>query len=765
MTGSSAYRLDELGWLQFDRLCSLVLEADAELSDLHWRGRGDIARTAVVEGQIGLRDQRAWLGGPVTLAVLWIRDGPVRESRLSEFRDRVVGLPHDRAEWLLVLTNLDTAGARRALHADATARDRRVVLLGAAEISASLDRDPRLRVAMPSVLGLRDLDGLIDPDVRGRSSLDVERAQELARVFWPTHAYDRARDVLARHRFVVLTGPPEMGKTAIAEMLALAYLTDGWEAHQCSDPEQVWRVFDRERRQVFIADDAFGSTEYRPDAAERWARGLGQLLEMLDAQHWLIWTSRPAPLKAGLRRVQRESGAERFPAPGEVLVDASDLDLVDKTLILFRHAKDHGAAGRARRLVRTAGLSIVEHPHFTPERIRRFVTDGLDELPDLVADDQRRLLRLIEQELACPTAAMRTSFRALGSEHRELLISLVDAPAGLIDERELAAVTRRHHAGGLSRPVNELIDRLTDHFLRVTPLGIGWVHPSWRDLVIDELREDPQARQRFLSVCGVDGATLALSSAGGAAGERTLPLLIADADWDALGDRLHQLRLELEDRELARVLLALGGALGGVGDPRQALELDSLAVNVLDATRCAWDEQHRPVPAFLLEAWYELRAGVRKPVDHPQLAPTWVELHPGGLLLEHPDHVELARTEEWLALAEVLRRYDPRALERFGFFSTDQDLLRRLIVALTRTLADEDLRPLTQGVLARIERLVPGLRGDARTAREIGRMVEGLGRGRWWVPEDIAAPPTTEPAAAGASRFHPEDVDRVLRDL
>jgi len=313
--------------------------------------------------------------------------------------------------------------------------------------------------------------------------------------------------------------------------------------------------------------------------------------------------------------------------------------------------------------------------------------------------------------------------------------------------------------------VNELIDRLTDHFLRVTPLGIGWVHPSWRDLVIDELREDPQARQRFLSVCGVDGATLALSSAGGAAGERTLPLLIADADWDALGDRLHQLRLELEDRELARVLLALGGALGGVGDPRQALELDSLAVNVLDATRCAWDEQHRPVPAFLLEAWYELRAGVRKPVDHPQLAPTWVELHPGGLLLEHPDHVDLARTEEWLALAEVLRRYDPRALERFGFFSTDQDLLRRLIVALTRTLADEGLRPLTQGVLARIERLVPGLRGDARTAREIGRMVEGLGRGRWWVPEDIAAPPTTEPAAAGASRFHPEDVDRVLRDL
>ena len=401
MTESPSYRLDELGWLQFDRLCSLALEADAGLSDLHWHGQGDIARVAIVDGPVALRERAIRLAGPVAVAVMWVPASPLMELRLQKLRERFVRLPADDVERTLVLTNVEGAGAEAALRGDPVAERRRAVVLGAEEISASLDRDPRLRAAMPSVLGLRDLDGLIDPAVRGRSTLDVERAQELARVFWPTRAYDRARDVLGRHRFVVLTGPPEMGKTAIAEMLALAQMTDGWEGHECNDPEQVWRVFDRERRQVFIADDAFGSTEYRPDAAERWARGLGRLLEMLDSQHWLIWTSRPAPLKAGLRRVQRESGAERFPAPGEVLVDASDLDLAEKTLILFRHAKAHGAAGMARRLVQSAGSSIVEHPHFTPERIRRFVADRLDELPRLAADDQRRLLRMIEQELAC----------------------------------------------------------------------------------------------------------------------------------------------------------------------------------------------------------------------------------------------------------------------------------------------------------------------------------------------------------------------------
>ena len=136
---------------------------------------------------------------------------------------------------------------------------------------------------------------------------------------------------------------------------------------------------------------------------------------MLDEDHWLIWTSRPAPLKAGLRRVQSERGSERFPAPGEVLVDASDLDLAEKTLILFRHAKARGASSVARKLLRSAALSIVEHPHFTPERIRRFVTDRLDTLPQLVvADGSWRVRVAVERELASPTEAMRTSFRALG---------------------------------------------------------------------------------------------------------------------------------------------------------------------------------------------------------------------------------------------------------------------------------------------------------------------------------------------------------------
>jgi hypothetical protein len=794
--------LDELGWLQFERVCSLLLEADAGLSDLSWLGHADTGRVALVEGPVVLTVEGIRLQGPVTVAVVWIADDESSERRLEALARRVLALVSELGFWcqdlVLVLTNLDVAAARAELQRQplsdvpADQRDelpsadrtegRSVVFVGARELGACLDRHATVRMAMPSVLGLRDLTPLIAADVRARSSLDVEHAQALARVFWPTRAYERARKVLATHRFVVLSGPPEMGKTAIAQMIALAQMSDGWEAHECNNPEQLWRVFEAKRRQVFVADDAFGSTEYRPDAAERWARALGQLLAMLDQDHWLIWTSRPAPLKAGLRRVQRERGSERFPAPGEVLVDAGDLDLAEKTLILFRHAKARGASEAARRVVRLAALAIVEHPHFTPERIRRFVTDRLEVLAQLAFEEGFWHVReAVERELASPTEAMRTSYRALEPEHRELLIALLDAPAGLIDERELSATVRRHRAGGLSRPPSELIDRLTDHFLRITPLGIGWVHPSWRDLVIDELREDAAARRRFLDACSVHGAMLALSQDGGSAGERTLPLLVSDEDWDRLGARLRQIVLQIEDQDLARLFLALrlalraalrGGLRAALTRPAVPAEIEysqtrearNLAEYLLTVTARRWDEQGQPLQVFLLESWYALRRLASGDIRPPKIGPTWAELYPASLHALGLERFELARADEWLALAQTLASYDPKTLLAIGFYERDQELLEHLSEALELTI-DADTRQLAESILTRIQELAlrDAKRAAQRALTTIGN--EAAGEQQWWIPEDIPIPPSTDRVQTGLVDFTRDDVDRVLSDL
>jgi hypothetical protein len=760
------YRLDELGWLQFERLSGLVLAREAGLADLTWLGRADRGRVALVDTDVALERFGVRLRAPVAVAVVWVRPRESADEQLMQLLDGITTVPVEMGLWferVLVLTNLDGQAVREALEEWRVGAKTQLEMLGARELGQSLDRHPELRAAMPSLLGLRAVDPLIGPKARARSSLDVPSAQDLARVFWPTRAYERARTVLRRHRFVVLTGPPEMGKTAIARMLALAQMTDGWEAHECTRPEQVWQAFDRDRRQVFVADDAFGSTEYRADAAELWARELGRVLQVLDERHWLIWTSRPAPLKAGLRRVQRERGSEHFPAPAEVLVDAGELDLAEKTLILFRHAKNHEADDMARNLVRSAGVSIVEHPHFTPERIRRLVAERLDALADAARGGDLSALAVVEDELARPTDAMRTSFHALEDEHRDLLIALLDAPAGLIDERELAAAVRRHHAGGLRRPPGELIDRLTDHFLRVTPLGIGWVHPSWRDLVIGELADDVAARRRFLSACGIYGAMLALSQEGGATGERSQPLLVGDGDWDALGDRIGELLRELDDHDTGRLLLALADVLSAELDPARRGEAECLARYVLGAVSRSWRKEGRAVPVFLLEAWYAANRLLIEREEPPAIRRTWEELHPSGYrVVGKLTARDLQAFDDWLALAQVLERHDPDVLRRLGFYAYDQQLLAHLAVELG-ALTDPDLAALAEGLLGRIRSLSPTYGGLARET--LTRLKAQPSDERWWVPRDIDAPPSTEPVARERIGFTRDDVDRVLADL
>jgi hypothetical protein len=371
---------------------------------------------------------------------------------------------------------------------------------------------------------------------------------------------------------------------------------------------------------VFVADDAFGSTEFRPETAERWARDLPSILRRLHEapDHWLIWTSRPTPLAAGLERVHREEGLERFPRPGDVLVDASGLQLDEKALILLRHGLAAELPRKVRGALRAEGPAIVEHPHFTPERIRRLVA-GLPRTPGEWKRRRVRLAAVAARQLAEPTEAMAVSLAALEPGQRALLVAMLDQPPGPVAERDLAHTVRTMFPGVEQRAPADDVERLTDHFLRRTGARVEWVHPSWRDLVIDRLAGDAVMRRAFLRGCGAEGFALALSTSGGAAGERMFPMLVDDADFDAAADRVGPLARELAEDELAALLRALARALELVqydGAERLHTELRALSKLALAACR-----RREPIGPEAMSAWLHLSEVAEVDEVVPQEAP------------------------------------------------------------------------------------------------------------------------------------------------
>ena len=286
------------------------------------------------------------------------------------------------------------------------------------------------------------------------------------------------------------------------------------------------------------------------------------------------------------------------------------------------------------------------------------------------------------------------------------------------------------------------------------------MHPSWRDLVIGALAADAAERRRFLSRCGVDGAALALSSAGGPAGELERPLLREDADFDALADGLHHLCAEVEEADAVRLLSVLADAAasdatGGVRPRQGAGRMEALAAHsevsalaALVVRRLAGRWKGRAVGVDALAAWAAVAARLPERPEPPSAAATWIQLEPDR---SPSTPVELERFADWLRLAELLARHDPELLAGLGFPDRHRDVLDTF-AAETRTNEPPVEHDLRLQALERLGDLYPACaaRATASTLASLDEVLE---------PVEAAA---ASPRATFAPRF---PVARVLEDL
>jgi hypothetical protein len=345
-----------------------------------------------------------------------------------------------------------------------------------------------------------------------------------------------------------------MGKTTIGRVIALSQIFLGWEALECSNPSEVLKMYRPDTRQVFVADDFFGRTEYDPIRVSEWQAELAHIIPLLDESHWLVLTCRAHLLEMAKSELDISGQNHRFPALGEVVVDAGNLRLGEKARILYRHAKAFGLTQAAKEIVRSHASLVVKHPHFTPERIRRLIEELIPKLAMNPASEQI-VKRQISEALSNPTKQMRVTFRKLPICHRWLLFALLEADHGSTLPKALggssSTLQKRYEVlcpPDDQQPFGKVLNELTEAFVKQSPglftAGIDWIHPSCRDLAIEELAQSRRDRHRFLSHCSEAGLFLATSLAGGATGTRKLPLLENDEDWADFSSRAEQLIAE-----------------------------------------------------------------------------------------------------------------------------------------------------------------------------------------------------------------------------
>ena len=687
------YNLDSLGWVQFEWLCQSILKDHLGLSVEAWGGRGDWGRDAFCpedaktssETLIGaIVFQAKFVSGANTAGV-----SPNKalldaiRAEVARIRKRAKSGLYRHIRTFVLLTNAPLAAKLRTsmeeLLATALPAECAIKSWGGDDLCALLDASPRVRLSFPQILGLADLKALIAEAVAKpiieRSTIAIDVAAEHARTFVPTRAYAKAIEVLRQHHFVVLTGPPEMGKTTIARILGLAQLARSWMCFECTSPGDFLQMYQADEPQVFIADDAFGSTEFSASAAREWGAQMDKLLLRVDDMHWLVWTSRPTPLRLALRKMHLQGKADRFPHPADVTVDAAALSVLEKGMILYRHCKDAELDDATKEFIKAHAEEIVADEHFTPERARRFAAKGASDLesrvrsvPEEEADEIVR--QAVREEIQQPTRGMQNSFDALSESHQHLLIAMLDAGEGAVEGQRLISAYERLYGREHGGNAEALLDDLAAHFVRlsrgffqrsdasVADMAVGWMHPSFRDLVIDHVAADRSLRERFLGKCSVFGVVLAMSGGGGAEGGRANPFLKDPSDYEMLELRIIEILKNAKARECDQLLAA---ALELVHDCQAGLKLRRIARVVAVHALERWNDDALALSLSLLAQYYQLSDALGEVLPSPKTLESMWEQYWGECSdFDAQDGYEIETAREFIALAECLGTNEPR---------------------------------------------------------------------------------------------------------
>jgi len=239
-----------------------------------------------------------------------------------------------------------------------------------------LDMHSEIKMAFPQILGIEDIQRILG-EVLIKSTLErteafIKDMRKTARIFVSVSAYHEALNILGEYHFVVLKGPPKMGKTTIAKMIGLVYYgTKEFEIRNIQLPKELYDAYEKNSQQIFICDDVFGDIGFVEDFAIQWSKEFPNILHKLNKHHKLVWTGRTHIVNTALKETKLGEDYSEKLNYSSIVVEVNKMSLMEKALILYNHAKISSLSETEKEIVKKDAYKISTHKNFSPELVRQ----------------------------------------------------------------------------------------------------------------------------------------------------------------------------------------------------------------------------------------------------------------------------------------------------------------------------------------------------------------------------------------------------------
>lgn len=277
-------------------------------------------------------------------------------------------------------------------------------------------------------------DRIINNAIKGRSQNELVRIQENSHKYVQTNNHERAIKMLEENHVVIISGEPGIGKTVLADNLALFYVSKGFEfidiQGSISEAENVYKP---ETRQVYYFDDFLGSN-YFEIIEDKKDSHVVKFIDRIkrDKSKRFILTSRTNIFKSGL--LHSPVFSTKSIEQQEYLIKITSLSELDRAKILYNHIwfSDLTEEYIDELYIDKRYKEIIKHKNFSP-RLIQFITDV-----NRVKDKGREgYWDYIVKTLDNPVDIWEDSFKRQSNSYVRALVNLTVINGGTIREEDL----------------------------------------------------------------------------------------------------------------------------------------------------------------------------------------------------------------------------------------------------------------------------------------------------------------------------------------
>jgi hypothetical protein len=340
---------------------------------------------------------------------------------------------------------------------------------------------------------------LHNASIKGRSEFKISEAEIFAPKYVITSAHSEAVKKLETIKTIIITGEPGIGKSTLAEQVALQYLLKGFEiCCIANSPDEAEAVWQNNTRQLFYFDDFLGRNYFVALEHHQDSHIVGLIKRIRnDASKRFILTSRTTVLNRGkslsdLFRIENLNRNEY-----ELKVDA--LTLLDKARILYNHLwySDLDKSYVQELYTKARYLSIAQHRNYNP-RLIAFITDSYK----VQGISPENYWQYIQSTVQNPTDIWAHVFDNQLNASVRLLVRLIVFNGRDISEEEIqGAYSAYAHLDAIkTTPVDDfevavrlatgsVLNRIVSELTNSVSFSV--FNPSLGDFVIHRYKKDP----------------------------------------------------------------------------------------------------------------------------------------------------------------------------------------------------------------------------------------------------------------------------------